>query len=82
MIQSQFSTSIEMTKNVKDPVILLSIVTGAARRMEKAAVELPTLQKSYNGILVARDVQRGKAVENEFRRIWLNVHSVAFANMG
>ena len=71
-----------MTKTVKDPVILLAIVTSAARGIGKAAVELPTLQKSYNGILVTRDVQRGKAVENKFRNIWWNVYSVAFTNLG
>ena len=67
---------------MKDPVILLAIVTRSVRGIEKATVELPTLQKSYNGLLGARDVQRGEVVEDAFRIIWRNVHFVAFANLG
>ena len=69
-------------KNLQDPVFPLAIVTGAARGIGKAAAELLALQKTYNVILVVRDVQRGLAVEEELRKIWPNVYSIPCADLG
>ena len=63
-------------------ILPLAIVTGSARGIGRAAAELLAHQKAFNIVLVIRDIERGKDVENELRKIWPHVHSIPCSDLG
>ena len=75
---------IEMTNtgSSQNDFLPLAIVTGAARGIGRAAAELLALQKTYNVILVVRDLERGEHVESELRKVWPHVHFVSCSDLG
>jgi len=66
----------------KNNILPLAIVTGAARGIGRAAAELLAHQKGFNIVLVIRDIELGKDVENEIRKIWSHVHSIPCSDLG